>query len=99
VAAIEPAPAVTLKAKVDCDRRRRRYRRAMNTILKIAYDVYCRKADPTLRIAVAVGGRLPIPFKAADWKLMAKGTSPLHSDVSSDIGVKGYCYFQVMKGG
>jgi hypothetical protein len=71
----------------------------MNAPVKTAYDVYCLKADPTLRIAVAVGARLPAQFKAADWKPMAKGSSPLHSEASRDIGVKGYCYFQVAKGG
>ena len=90
---------VTLKAEVDCDRRYRRYRRRMNTAVKTAYDVYCLKADPTLRIAVAVGAGLPKRFKAMDWKPMARGSSLLHSDASRDIGVKGYCYFQVTKGG
>jgi hypothetical protein len=71
----------------------------MNTTVKTAYDVFCLKADPTLRIAVAAGARLPVQFKAADWKLMARGTSPLHSDAAKDIGVNGYCYFQVTKGG
>jgi hypothetical protein len=71
----------------------------MNAPVKTPYDVYCLKADPTLRIAVATGARLPVPFKAADWKVMPSGTSPLHSDASRDIGVRGYCYFQVTKGG
>jgi hypothetical protein len=91
--------AVTLKTEVDCDRRRRPYRRAMNAHVKTAYDVYCLKADPTLRIAVAAGARLPVQFKVAAWKAMARGTSPLHSEASKDIGVTGYCYFQVTKGG
>jgi hypothetical protein len=71
----------------------------MNTLVKTAYDVYYLKADTTLRIAVAAGARLPAQFKVADWKPMARGASPLHSDASRDIGAKGYCYFQVMKGG
>jgi hypothetical protein len=91
--------AVTLKAEVDCDRRWRRYRRVMNAPVNTAYDVYCLKTDQTLRIAVAAGARLPVQFKAADWKPMAKGSSLLHSDASRDIGLKGYCYFQVAKGG
>jgi hypothetical protein len=71
----------------------------MNAHVKTAYDVYCLKADPTLRIAVAAGARLPVQFKVAAWKAMARGTSPLHSEASRDIGVIGYCYFQVTKGG
>jgi hypothetical protein len=71
----------------------------MNAPVKTTYDVYCLKVDPTLRIAVAVDARLPVQFKAANWKRMAEGSSPLHSDASRDIGVKGYCYFQVAKGG
>jgi hypothetical protein len=70
----------------------------MNAPVKTVYDVYCLKAEPTLRVAVAAGARLPLQFKPADWKLMARGSSPLHSDTSRDIGVKGYCYFQVAKG-
>jgi hypothetical protein len=70
----------------------------MNTTVKTTYDVYCLKADPTLRIAVAAGARLPVQFKVADWKPMARGTSPLHSDTPRDIGAKGYCYFHVAKG-
>jgi hypothetical protein len=69
----------------------------MNATVKIVYDVYRQKADPTLRIAVAPGARLPVQFKAKDWTLMPGGTSPLHSDVSRDVGVKGYCYFQISK--
>lgn len=69
----------------------------MNATVKIAYDVYSQKADPTLRIAVAPGARLPAQFKTKDWTLMAKGSSPVHSDAPRDVGVKGYCYFQVSK--
>ena len=86
---------VTLKAEIDCDGRRRRYRRRVNLTVKIAYDIYCRNTDPTLRIAVAPGARLPAQFKARDWKLMAKDTSLLHSDASRDIGLKGHGYFKV----
>jgi hypothetical protein len=66
----------------------------MNATVKTGYDVYCPKPHPTLRIAVAAGARLPARFKAVDWKPMARGTSPLHYDVSRDIGAEGYCYFQ-----
>jgi hypothetical protein len=67
----------------------------MNAALKTGYDVYRQKSDRTLRIAVAPGARLPAQFKAQDWKLMAKDTSPLHSEAAKDIGMKGYCYFKV----
>jgi hypothetical protein len=93
------ARAVRLKAEVDCVRRARPYRRIMDAPIKPAFDVYCLKADPTLRIAVAAGARLPMQFKAANWKAMARDASPLHSDALRDIGVKGYCYFRVTKGG
>lgn len=86
---------VTITAEVYCDGRRRQYRRRMNVSVKIAYDVYRQNADPTLRIAVAPGARLPAQFKARDWKLMAPDKSPLHSDAPRDIGMKGYCYFKV----
>lgn len=67
----------------------------MNATVKISYDVYRGKADPTLRIAIAPGARLPAQFKARDWTLMPPDTSPLHSDAAKDIGMKGYCYFKV----
>jgi hypothetical protein len=70
----------------------------MNTSVKIGYDVYRQKADPTLRIAVASEAGLPAAFKAKDWTRMPSGASPLHSDVSSDVARKGYCYFQISKG-
>jgi hypothetical protein len=91
--------AVTLKTEVGCGRRPCPYRRPMNATVKITFDVYRQKADPTLRIAVAPEARLPEQFKAKGWTLMARGTSPVHSDASRDIGVKGYCYFQVAKAG
>ena len=70
----------------------------MNANAKIAYDVYRGKADPSLRLATAPGGRLPAHVKAKDWVLMATGSSPLHSDAPRDIGFQGYCFFQVSKG-
>jgi hypothetical protein len=69
----------------------------MNATVKIEYDVYCQKADPTLRIAVAPGARLPAKFKSKDWTRMARGASPMHSDAAKDVALKGYCYFQVAK--
>jgi hypothetical protein len=62
------------------------------------YDVYASKADATLRIATAPGAGLPAHLKAKDWKLMPAGTSPLHSDAYRDVGIKGYCFFQITKG-
>jgi hypothetical protein len=70
----------------------------MNASIKVTYDVYSQKADPMLRIAVAAGAGLPATFKAKEWTLMPSGASPLHSDVSRDIAIKGYCYFQISKG-
>ena len=35
--------------------------------------------------------------KPNEWSLMLRGTSPVHSDAARDVGVKGYCYFQVSK--
>jgi hypothetical protein len=61
------------------------------------FDVYRKRTDPTLRVATARGAPLPPQFSARNWTLM-KETSLLHSDVPKDIAVKGYCYFQVLKG-
>ncbi|MEH2482042.1 hypothetical protein V1282_005399 [Nitrobacteraceae bacterium AZCC 2146] len=63
-----------------------------------SYDVYAKKADATLRIATAPGAGLPAHLKAKDWSLMAAGSSPVHTDARRDIGVHGYCFFQVTKG-
>ena len=89
---------VTLRPEFGCARRKRSYRRPMNAIVKMEYDVYRQKTDPTLRIAVSSGARLPAKFKTKDWTLMARGESPVHSDAARDVGVEGYCYFQVAKG-
>jgi len=70
----------------------------MNANVKIVYDIYRGKTDPSLRIATAPGARLPGHAKAKDWVLMPAGTSPLHSDAPRDIIVQGYCFFQVSKG-
>ena len=53
-----------------------------NATVKIAYDVYRGKTDPSLRLATAPGACLPAHVNAKDW----------------DIGVQGYCFFQVSKG-
>ena len=70
----------------------------MNTNVKIAYDVYRGKTDPSLRLAIASGSRLPTHVRTKDWVLMPTGASPLHSDAPRDIGVQGYCFFKVSKG-
>jgi hypothetical protein len=74
------------------------YRRRMNANVKIAYDVYRGKTDPSLRLATAPGGRLPAHVKAKDWVLMPVRSSPLHSDAPTHVGVQGYCFFQISKG-
>ena len=65
---------------------------------KIAYDVYRGTSDRTLRLATMPGAGLPAHVKRKDWVLMPTGSSPLHSDARRDIGVQGYCFFQVSKG-
>ena len=70
----------------------------MNVNVSILYDVYRSKADPSLRMATALGAGLPVHVKAKDWSLMPSGASPLHSEAPRDIGVHGYCFFQIAKG-
>jgi hypothetical protein len=65
---------------------------------KIAYDVYRGTADRTLRLATIPGAGLPARVKRKDWVLMPKGKSPVHSDADRDVGVRGYCVFQVVAG-
>jgi hypothetical protein len=64
----------------------------------IAYDVYRRIADRTLRWATMPGAGLPAHVKRKDWVLMPKGKSPVHSDAEHDVTVQGYCFFQVVEG-
>jgi len=64
---------------------------------KQTFDVYRKRTNPTLRLATKPGAGLPQNFLAKDWTLM-KEPSLLHSDVPKDVGVKGYCYFQILKG-
>lgn len=64
---------------------------------KQTFDVYCKRTDPTLRLATAPGARLPRQFSPKNWTLI-KEPSLLHSDATRDIAIKGYCYFQVLKG-
>jgi len=63
---------------------------------KIGYDVYRGTNDRTLRLATMPGRGLPAHVKRKDWVLMPKGKSPLHTDVDRDVGVRGYCFFQVV---
>jgi hypothetical protein len=69
----------------------------MNAHQQQSFDVYRNKAKPSLRIAVTPGASLPPQFQNNTWTLI-KEPSMLHSDVTKDIAVKGYCYFQVVKG-
>jgi len=69
----------------------------MSATPKQTFDVYRNKAKPALRLAIMPGAGLPRHFAAKEWKLM-KEQSLLHSDATRDVAVKGYCYFQVLKG-
>jgi hypothetical protein len=70
----------------------------MKANVSVHFDVYRSKTDPSLRIATAADAGLPAHIKAKDWTLLPAGASPLHSDAARDIGVNGYCFFQVEKG-
>jgi hypothetical protein len=69
----------------------------MSATPRQTFDVYRKRTNPTLRLAVAPGAGLPGQFASKDWTLVAE-TSVLHSDVSEDVATKGYCYFQLVKG-
>ena len=69
----------------------------MTVNVKIDYDVYRGKTDPSLRLATAPGARLPAHVKSKEWVLMPTGSSPVHIDAPRDIGTKGYCFFQISK--
>jgi hypothetical protein len=69
----------------------------MNTTPKQAFDVYRKKTNSTLRLATAPGAGLPRQFPVKEW-ILTKEPSTLHSDATKDVAVKGYCYFQVLKG-
>jgi hypothetical protein len=66
--------------------------------IKPTFDVYRGKTDATLRMATKAGAGLPAHVRHKDWVLMPAGTSPLHSDAARDIGTRGFCFFQVVKG-
>jgi hypothetical protein len=63
-----------------------------------AYDVYRGTTDRTLRLATMPGAGLPAHVKRKDWVLLPAGKSPLHSETARDVGVRGYCFFQVVEG-
>ncbi len=65
---------------------------------RVAYHVYRGTADRTLRLASMPGAGLPAHVKRKDWVLMPKGKSPVHSDADRDVGIHGYCFFQVVEG-
>lgn len=69
----------------------------MTAGLQRTLDIYRKRRSPTLRVAVAPGTHLPRQFPAKDWTLM-KEVSVLHSDATTDVAMKGYCYFQLVKG-
>jgi hypothetical protein len=61
----------------------------MRATPKQTFDVYRKRTNPTLRLAVAPGAGF---FASKDWTLVEE-PSVLHSDVSEDVATKGYCYF------
>jgi hypothetical protein len=65
---------------------------------KIEYDVYRGTSDRTLRLATMPGAGLPAHIKRKDWILMPKGKSQLHSDADRDVGIYGFCFFQLVNG-
>jgi hypothetical protein len=65
---------------------------------KTEYDVYRGTYDRRLRLATMPGAGLPAHMKRKDWVLMPKGKSLLHSETDRDIGLKGYCFFQLVDG-
>jgi hypothetical protein len=69
----------------------------MSATPKQTFDVYRKRTNPTLRLAVAPGAGLSGQFASKDWTLVEE-PSVLHSDVSEDVATKGYCYFQLVKG-
>ena len=62
---------------------------------KVTFDVYRKRTNPTLRLAVAPGAGLLGQFASKDWTLVEQ-PSALHSDVSEDVTTNGYCFFQLV---
>jgi hypothetical protein len=69
----------------------------MSATPKQTFDIYRKRTNPTLRLAVAPGAGLPGQFASKDWTLVQE-PSVLHPDVSDDVTAKGYYYFQLVKG-
>jgi hypothetical protein len=67
----------------------------MNATVKTGYEAYCPNRIRPCGSQLQPESVCLRDLRAVDWKPIARGTSPLHYDVSRDIGVKGYCYFQV----
>ena len=63
----------------------------MSSTPKQTFDVYRKRTNPTLRLAVAPGAGLPGQFASRDSTLVEE-PSVLH------VATKGYCYFQLVKG-
>ena len=71
-----------------------RYRYLMTA--RIDYDVY--RGPTELCARDYAGAGLPAHVKRKDWVPMPKGKSPVHSDADRDVGIHGYCFFQVVEG-
>jgi hypothetical protein len=65
---------------------------------KPTFDVYRGKNDSSLRVATLAGAGLPAHLNRKHWVLMPAGKSPLHTDAARDVGTRGYCLFQLVKG-
>jgi hypothetical protein len=66
---------------------------------KKSFDIYRKKGRPSVRLALRPGAKLPHQFSAKDWVLISEDeNSTIHSDAKLDIAIKGYCYFEVIKG-
>ena len=71
----------------------------MGATPKKSFDVYRKKNRPSVRLAIRRGAQLPPQFPAKDWILISeRESSTVHSEATLDIAVKGYCYFEVIKG-
>ena len=64
---------------------------------KPIFDVYRGKNDSSLRVATLAGAGLPAHLNRKNWVLMPAGKSPLHTDAARDVGMRGYCLFQLVK--
>ena len=71
----------------------------MDASRKKIFDVYPKKSRPSVRLATRPGAKLPPQFPEKDWVLISERENPtIHSDAKLDIAIKGYCYFEVIKG-